>query len=106
MTVRARNRFTAEFRQLAVQTVLAQEQLHSSRWAAVEALAPEFGCATQTLDKWVRKAEAPTGRPVTSAEQRLVRQVRILERENRRLRKINIILRKASAYFALAELEQ
>ena len=54
---------------------------------------------------WVKKAEVDSGRRVgvpTDTAERL----KALERENRELRQANEILRKASAYFAMAELDR
>lgn len=101
---KTRTRFSAEFRRRAVRTVLDQEGQHPSRWAAVVSIAPQLGCAKQTLDKWVRKAESQPQSSARCRDRDLGRQLRLLERENRKLRKVNDILRKASAYFALAEL--
>jgi transposase len=55
--------------------------------------------------KWVRQAEVDVGRRggLTSEERARMKK---LERENRELRKANEILRKASAYFAQAELDR
>ena len=106
MGVKPHNRFSPEFRARAVRTVLDQEGRHPSRWAAVVSIAPQLGCAKQTLDNWVRKAELRANLPVARTVRELSRQLNELERENRKLRKVNDILRKASAYFALAELER
>lgn len=100
------NRFSAEFRDRAVRTVLEEEGRHPSRWAAVVSIAPRLGCAKQTLDKWVRQSATQLQPSPASADQDLSRQLKVLERENRKLRRINEILRKASAYFALAQLER
>jgi transposase len=53
----------------------------------------------------VRQAERDRGRRAgaTTAEQD---RIKALERENRELRQANEILRKASAYFAQAELDR
>ena len=67
-------------------------------------IAAKIGCTGQTLNEWVKQAERDTGRrpgPTTEMAARL----KALERENRELRQANEILRKASAYFAQAELD-
>ena len=65
----------------------------------------EVGCTAETLRKWVRQAERDQGRRagVTSTERDRLKE---LERENRELKRANEILRKASAYFAQAELDR
>jgi len=57
------------------------------------------------LNEWVRKAEVDAGKRagVTSD---MSAKLKALEHENRELRQANEILRKASAYFALAELDR
>ncbi len=74
-------------------------------WAAICSIAEKFGCSSETLRKWVRRAETDQGvrAGLTSEEQTELKQLR---RENRELRRANEILRKASAYFALAELDR
>ena len=70
-----------------------------------EAIAPKLGCTSETLRRWVRQAERDTGERAgltTDERQRL----KELERENRELKRANEILRKASAYFAQAELDR
>jgi transposase len=78
---------------------------HPSQWATIEALAPKFGCTGETLRRWVRQAERDAGRRagLTTDEQQRLKE---LERENRELKRTNEILRKASAYFAQAELDR
>jgi transposase len=75
-----------------------------SRWQAIMSIAAKIGCAPQTLNEWVKKAEvdAATGRHPTEMAEKM----KALERENRELRQANEILRKASAYFAQAELDR
>jgi transposase len=78
---------------------------HESQWAAISSIAGKIGCSPETLRKWVRQAECDQGvRPgLTSSERERLSE---LERENRELRRANEILRKASAYFAQAELDR
>ena len=72
---------------------------HASQWAAIGSIAAKIGCTAETLRKWVRQAERDTGQRLgTTTEER--------KREVRELRQANEILRKASAYFAMAELDR
>ena len=85
--------------------VLEHEAQHPSRWATILSIAAKIGCTAQTLNEWVTKAEPDTGRrPGPTTE--MAARVKSLERENRELRQANEILRKASAYFAQAELDR
>lgn len=98
-------KFSPEVRERAVRMVLEHERDHPSRWAAVVSIAEKIGCTPQTLNEWVKKAEVDSGKragvPTDVAER-----LKALERENRELRQANEILRKASAYFAQAELDR
>jgi transposase len=85
--------------------VLDHEGDHASRWAAVVSIATKIGCTPQTLNEWVKKAEVDSGRkPGLTSD--MAAKMKALERENRELRQANEILRKASAYFAQAELDR
>jgi transposase-like protein len=85
--------------------VLEHQSDHPSQWAAMSSIAPKIGCTGETLRKWVRQAERDQGlRDGTTTEER--DRLKALERENRELRQANEILRKASAYFAQAELDR
>lgn len=100
-----RTRYSPEVRERAVRMVREHEREYPSQWAAISSIAAKIGCAGETLRHWVRQAERDTGqRPglTTDEQQRL----RALERENRELKRANEILRKASAYFAQAELDR
>jgi transposase-like protein len=85
--------------------VLDHVSEHPSRWAAATSIAAKIGCTPQTLHDWVKKAEVDSGQragvPTDMADK-----LKALERENRELRQANEILRKASAYFATAELDR
>jgi transposase-like protein len=85
--------------------VFDQERDYESQWQAIHSIAEKFGCSPETLRKWVRRAEVDQGKRegVTTDERERIKQ---LERENRELKRANEILRKASAYFAQAELDR
>ena len=105
MTNKTSNRFSPEVRQRAVRMVLEHGGDHASQWAAIGSIAGKIGCTAETLRTWVRQAERDRGlRPSPTTEER--ERIKALERENRELRQANEILRKASAYFAMAELDR
>ncbi len=85
--------------------VLDHEGDHPSRWAAIVSIAAKIGCVPQTLHEWVKKAEVNSGKRA-GVPTELAERLKALERENRELRQANEILRKASAYFAQAELDR
>ncbi len=100
-----RIRYSPEVRERAVRMVLDQEIQYPSQWAAIRSIASKIGCTAETLRKWVRQAERDAGRrPGLTTEER--QRLKELERENRELKRANEILRKASAYFAQAELDR
>jgi transposase len=85
--------------------VLEHQEEYGSQWAAISSIAPKIGCTNETLRRWVRQAERDQGvrAGLTTSEREQLKQ---LKRENRELRRANEILRKASAYFAQAELDR
>ena len=99
------SKYSPEVRERAVRLVLAQQDAHDSQWAAIESIAGKMGCTAETLRKGVRQTERNEGKRagLTTDERTRVRE---LEREVRELRRANEILRKASAYFAQAELDR
>ena len=97
--------YSPEVRDRAVRMVLDGAGEYGSQWAAIGSIAAKIGCTTETLRRWVRQAERDNGkRAGTTTEDR--DRIKALERENRELRQANEILRKASAYFAQAELDR
>ena len=99
------NKYTAEVRERAVRMVLNGEGQHESRWAAIVSISAKIGCAPQTLNEWVKKVEVETGQRGGITTE-MAEKMKALERENRELKQANEILRKASAYFAQAELDR
>ncbi len=100
-----RTRYSQEVRERAVRMVFDHRAEYASEWAAIESIATKIGCSPDTLRNWLRREQVDTGRRdgVTSDERARMKD---LEREVRELRRTTEILRKASAYFAQAELDR
>jgi transposase len=103
--MKATKSYSSEIRERAVRMVREHQGEHGSEWAAISSIAGKIGCTAETLRRWVRRTERDQGLRAgpTSTESERVKE---LERENRELRQANEILRKASAYFAQAELDR
>jgi transposase len=98
-------RYSPEVRERAVRLVFEHEAEYETQWAAIASIAEKIGCTTETLRGWVRQAERDRGRrPGLTSDERA--RLKALERENQELRRANEILRKASAFFAQAELDR
>lgn len=97
--------YPAEFRERAVQMVIDHLDGYRSLTAAVRDIAGKLGCSPDSLRVWYKQAQRDAGKEAgpTSAEKARIKE---LERENRELRQANEILKKASAYFAQAELDR
>jgi transposase-like protein len=98
-------RYSPEVRERAVRLVFEHEAEHDSQWAAIASIAAKIGCTAETLRKWVRQSERDQGRRAGLTSDERAR-LKALERENQELRRANEILRKASAFFAQAELDR
>jgi len=98
-------RYSPEVQERAVRLVFEHEGEHDSQWAAIGSIASKIGCTAETLRKWVRQAERDQGKRsgLSSSERARLKE---LERENRELKRANELLRKASAFFAQAELDR
>jgi transposase len=99
-----RSRYPQEVRERAVRMVFDHQDEHHSQWAAITSIAAKFDVSSETLRKWVRRAEVDGGqRPGLTTEER--ERLKVLERENRELRRANEILKSAAAFFG-AELDR
>ncbi len=99
------NKFSPEVPERAVRLVTEHAGEHASHWAATVSIAAKIGCAPHTLNEWIKKAEIDRGQRADIPAD-MAAKMNALERENRELRQANKILRKASAYFAQAELDR
>jgi len=99
------NKFSPEVRERAVRLVQEHREEYRSLWAAVESIAPKIGCTPSTLLDWIKRTEIDRGaRPGLTTEER--EHIKVLEKENRELRRANEILKSASAFFAQAALDR
>ncbi len=98
-------RYSPEVRERAVRLVWEHQEEYSSLHAAIQSIAPKIGCTGETLRLWVRRAERERDDASALSDNERAR-LKALERENRELKRSNEILRKASAFFAQAELDR
>ncbi len=103
--MRTQKRYSREVKERSVRMVLDHEREYDSQWSAIVSISSKIGCVPETLRRWVRRAEIDRGERegVTSEDRARLKE---LEREVRELRRVNEILRKASAFFAQAELDR
>ena len=99
------SRYSPELRERAIRMVFDHAPEHPSQWAAIRSVGEKLGIRTESLRRWVRQAERDTGqRPGLTTSER--EELKRLQRENFELKRANEILRKASAFFAQAELDR
>jgi transposase len=99
------SKYSPELRERAVRLVQEHTAEYGSQWAAIRSVGEKLGCSVEALRRWVRQAERDAGqRPGLTTDER--QRLKQLERENFELRRANEILKKASAYFAQAELDR
>jgi transposase len=98
-------RYPQELRDRAVRLVLESRDDYESEWKAIESIAMKLGIgSTETLRKWVRRAEVDAGgRPGVRTQDS--DEVKKLRAEVRELRRANEILKAAAGFFA-AELDR
>ena len=99
------SKYSPELRERAVRMVLEHAADHPSQWAAIRSVGEKLGCSVEALRRWVRQAERDAGqRPGLTTSER--DELKRLQRDNFELKRANEILRKASAFFAQAELDR
>ena len=100
-----KSKYSPEVRQRAVRLVIESLPSHESEWAAISSVAAKIGCTPETLRKWLRREQVDSGprAGLTTSERDRMKD---LKRVVRDLKRANEILKKASAYFAQAELDR
>ena len=101
----SRKPYSPEFRERAVRLFVEHRPEYSSEVAALRAVAEKLGCSPDSLRAWSRQARRDAGERSGPAGAETAR-IKELEREVRELRRANEILKRASAYFAQAELDR
>jgi transposase len=100
-----RNRFSPEVRDRAVRMVSEHRADYGSEWETIMSIASKIGCTAETLRRLCREEACRRAGPAALVADERER-LKLLEREVKELRRANEILRKASAYFAMAELDR
>jgi transposase len=105
MKEKTSNHYSSEIRERAIRMVREHQGEYPSEWAAIQSISAKFGCTAETLRRWLRQTQKTNDaqNEVSSSDSD---RIKALEREVRELRQANEILRKASAYFAQAELDR
>jgi transposase len=92
-------RYPQEIRERAVRMVHENRESYDSQWEAITSIANKLGPSPETVRNWVRRDEIDHGRRAGTTTEEAER-IRLLERENRELRRANEILKAASSFFA------
>ena len=92
-------KYSPELRERAVRMFSDKREDYPSEWATFTAISKLLGMSPETLRTWVRKAQVDGGsRPGLSSDERA--RLKLLERENKDLKRANAILKDASIFFA------
>ena len=94
--------YSTEIKSRAVELLIESQKNYPTLWAAIQAIAPKFGCTPETLRSWHQKHLSKQN-PVTVTTENQAARIAQLERENRELKQANEIICKAAAFFAQAE---
>jgi transposase len=98
-------RYTEEEKAQAVRLVRQLRRELGTEHGTVQRVADQLGYGVETVRKWVKRADVDEGvKPGRSTAD--AARIKELEQRNRELERTNQILRKASAYFAQAELDR
>ncbi len=98
-------RYTEAEKERAVRAVRQLRKELGTDHGTIKRVADQTGIGVESLRSWVKQAEIDDGvKPGLTSDD--AERIRGLEQEVRELRRANEILRKASAYFAQAELDR
>jgi transposase len=98
-------RYSPTEREQAVRLVRQLRKELGTDQGVVARVARQLGYGVESVRSWVRQADIDGGeRPGTTTAD--AERMKELEQENRELKRANEILRRASAYFAQAELDR
>ena len=98
-------RYSEAEKERAVRAVRQLRKELGTDHGTIGRVAQQLGIGTESLRSWVRQAEIDDGvKPGVTSDEAV--RVKELEQEVRELRRANEILRRASAYFAQAELDR
>jgi transposase-like protein len=94
--------YTTEVKTRAVKLLIESQKDYPSLWAAIQAIAPKFGCTPETLRSWHRKY-LDNQNPTFVEQQNDKERIKQLEREIKELKQANEIIRKVAGIEAQAE---